>query len=99
MQAQGTDIIPGYRRLQSLFTKMTRTFMASAPLQGPTNSIRMLTTNFNTMAINYLGASTYYAGILGMRPDSPDYLKWVKDALTFMVLPVLKQLLDGNGNS
>lgn len=99
VQAQGVDIIPGYRRLQSLFTKMTRTFIAAAPLQGPADSIRMLTTNFNTMAINYLGASTYYAGIMGIAPDSPDYLKWVKDSLTFMVLPVLKQLLDERGDS
>ncbi len=96
VQAQGLDIIPGYQRLQSLFTKMTRTFMVAAPLQGPDYNIEMLTTNFNTLAINYLGASTYYAGILGMNPDSTEYLKWVKDSLTFMVLPVLKQLLDGN---
>ncbi len=91
--AQGLDIVPGYQRLQSLFTKMTRTFMTAAPLQGPRNSIEMLTTNFNTLAINYLGAGAYYAGILGMTPGSPEYLKWVKESLTFMVLPVLKQLL------
>lgn len=95
VQAKGQDIIPGYLRLQSLFTKMTRTFMTAAPLQGPEKRIEILTTNFNTLAINYLGAGAYYAGILGLKPDSPAYLKWVKESMTFMVLPVLKQLLDG----
>lgn len=98
VQTKGQDIIPGYLRLQSLFTKMTRTFMTAAPLQGPPNSIEMLTTNFNTLAINYLGAGAYYAGILGLKPDSPEYLKWVKESMTFMVLPVLKELLDGGGD-
>ncbi len=98
VQAKGQDIIPGYLRLQSLFTKMTRTFMIATPLQGPQNSIEMLTTNFNTLAINYLGAGAYYASILGLAPDSPEYLKWVKKSMTFMVLPLLKQLLDGRGD-
>jgi len=93
VQAEGPEIIPGYQRIQSLFTKMTRTFMNAAPLNAPTNSIEMLTASFNTLAINYLGASTYYSGILGMESQSPEYLKWVKESLTFMVLPRLKQLL------
>ncbi len=93
VQAEGTEIIPGYQRLQSLFTKMMQTFMKAAPLQGSEASIGMLTTNFNTLAINYLGASTYYAGILGLTPGSAEYLKWVKDAMVFMILPRLKQLL------
>lgn len=93
VQAEGTEIIPGYQRLQSLFTKMMQTFMKAAPLRSSEASIGMLTTNFNTLAINYLGASTYYAGILGLKPGSTEYLKWVKDAMVFMILPRLKQLL------
>ncbi len=91
VQAEGTEIIPGYQRLQSLFTKMMQTFMKAAPLQGSEASIGMLTTNFNTLAINYLGASTYYAGILGLKPGSAEYLKWVKDAMVFMILPMISK--------
>ena len=95
VQAEGPEIIPGYQRIQSLFTNMTRTFINTVPLNAPTHSVEMLTASFNTLAINYLGASTYYSGILGMEPHSPEYLNWVKDSLTFMILPRLKQLLGG----
>ncbi|MFZ2634511.1 MAG: TetR/AcrR family transcriptional regulator [Desulfosalsimonadaceae bacterium] len=95
VQAEGPEIIPGYQRIQSLFTKMTRTFINAAPLNAPTNNVEMLTASFNTLAINYLGASTYYSGILGLEPQSTEYLQWVKDSLTFMILPRLKQLLVG----
>lgn len=93
VQPEETGIIPGYQRIQLLFTKMTQTFMTAAQLQGSKSRIEMLTTNFNTLAINYLGAGTYYAGILGLDPGSPEYVEWVKESLTFMVLPRLKQLL------
>ena len=33
----------------------------------------MLTTSFNTLAINYLGARTYHAGIPGMEPEPSIY--------------------------
>lgn len=95
VQAEGPEIIPGYQRIQSLFTKMTRTFMDAVPLNAPAKTIEMLTASFNTLAINYLGANTYYSGILGMEPQSPEYLQWVKDSLMFVVLPRLKQLLGG----
>jgi AcrR family transcriptional regulator len=95
VQAEGPEIIPGYQRIQALFTKMTRTFMNAAPLNAPANNVEMLTASFNTLAINYLGANTYYSGILGMEPQSPEYLQWVKESLMYMVLPRLKQLLGG----
>jgi AcrR family transcriptional regulator len=98
VQAQGPEIIPGYKRIQSLFTRMTQTFMNEIPLNGPQNHVEMLTASFNTLAINYLGAGTYYAGILGMKPGSAEYLKWVKDSLTFIVLPRLKELLGENAS-
>ena len=69
--------------------------MNAAPLNAPTHNVEMLTAGFNTLAINYLGASTYYSGILGLEPQSPEYLQWVKESLTFMILPRLKQLLVG----
>jgi len=95
VQAGKSEIIPGYDRLLNFFSETTQTFVKAVPLRGTEGDIKMLTTNFNTMAINYLGASDYYAGILGMEPQSPEYLKWVKNSLIFMILPQFKRLLEG----
>jgi AcrR family transcriptional regulator len=91
--AERSEIIPGYHLIQDFFEKTTRTFTQSIPLKGSKQDIEMLTTSFNTLAVNYLGARTYYAGILGMDPTSPQYIKWVKDSLIYMTLPRLRQLL------
>jgi AcrR family transcriptional regulator len=93
VQAKNAEIIPGYQQIQDFFASATHTFTQAIPLNGSKQDIAMLTTSFNTLAINYLGANTYYSGILGMEPQSPEYLKWVKDSLTFIILPRLKQLL------
>ncbi len=94
VQAEGAEIIPGYQMLQDFFLEAAKTLAAEVPLRGTAYDINMLTTNFNTIAINYLGASTYYAGILNLSPQSPEYVKWVKDSLRFMIFPQLKQLID-----
>jgi len=93
VQAEGSDIIPGYQLINDFFKKTAQTFTDAIPLQGSMDDIEHLTTAFNTLAINYLGANTYHASILGKAPQSPEYLKWVKDSLMFMILPRLKQLV------
>jgi len=93
VQAKQSEIIPGYQLLQQFFLDAMQTLIKAVPVKGTKIDIQMLTTNFNTMAINYLGASDYYAGILGIESQSPEYLKWVKDSLTYIILPWLKQLL------
>jgi hypothetical protein len=95
VQAEGIEIIPGYQLLQNFFVDAAQTFVKAIPLKGTDSAIKMLTTNFNTMGINYLGASTYYAGILGMEPQSPEYFQWVKTSLFSMTFPQLNQLLEG----
>lgn len=95
VQAGESEIIPGYGRLLNFFSETAQTFIKAVPVRGTKEDIKMLTTNFNTMVVNYLGASDYYAGILGMEPQSPEYLKWVKDCLIFMILPRFKELLKG----
>ena len=93
MQAEDSEIIPGYQLIQNFFEKTAATFTQKIPLTGSKEDIEKLTSNFNTLAINYLGASTYYAGILGMDPASRQYIKWVNDSLTYITLPRLKKLL------
>lgn len=96
VQAEDAEIIPGYRQIQNFFAKTAKTFTQTIHLNASKRDIEMLTTNFNTLAINYLGAGPYYAGILGMTPGSRQYQQWVKESLIFMILPKLKQLLNVN---
>lgn len=95
VQAENATIIPGYQRIQDFFARTAHTFMQAIPLKGAEHEIKMFTTNFNTLAINYLGADTYYAGIMGMAPGSRAYLEWVKENLMYVFLPQLKQIVDG----
>jgi AcrR family transcriptional regulator len=95
VQPEESPIIPGYQRIQGLFARTSELFQQVSPLQGSPEEIRRFTESFNTLVINYLGAGTYYAGILGMDPRSPDYLQWVKETLMFLFLPRLKKLIRG----
>ena len=95
VQPEDTDIIPGYRKIQNLFARNAETFQETVGLKASFDQIRMFTESFNTLVINYLGAKTYYAGILGMKPQSPEYLQWVKETLMYLFLPRLEQLILG----
>lgn len=95
VQAEQTGIIPGYRLMQSFFSKTTRTFIKAIPLKGDERDIEFFTHSFNTLAINYLAAGAYYASILGLAPGSRAYLNWVKEALIYLFLPRLKQIISG----
>ena len=95
VQPEESAITPGYRQMQGLLTRNTETFRKVAALQSSAREIRMFTESFNTMVINYLGAATYYAGILGMDPRGRTYRRWVKEAILLLFLPRLKQLIRG----
>jgi len=95
VQAEDAEIIPGYLHIQNFFSKTTRTFIKTIPLQGSDRDIAFFTHSFNTLVMNYLAAGTYYASILGLEPGSRGYFNWVKDALIFLFLPRLKQLISG----
>lgn len=95
VQAEGAEILPGYKLIQNFFSKTTDTFIKAIPLQGHQRDIVFFTHSFNTLAINYLAAGNYYASILGLDPGRSDYLKWVKDSLIFLFLPRLKHIISG----
>lgn len=95
VQPEESEVVPAYRQMQRLTVRNTETFRKVATLRGSAREARMFTESFNTLVINYLGASTYYAGILGMNPHGHAYLRWVKETLLFLFLPRLKQLIRG----
>src|SRR6056297_3329871 len=94
-QPEKSAIIPGYQQIQDFFAKTADTFMQTVPLDAAKREIKMFTTNFNTLAINYLGADTYYAGIMGMAPGSREYLEWVKENMMYLFLPQLREIVGG----
>jgi len=96
VQAHESGIIPGYRFIQDLFDRTTQTLKETVPMRASDDDIEMFRRSFNTLVINYLGASYYYAGILGLSPGSRKYMQWVKASLTSLFLPRLKQLIAGD---
>jgi AcrR family transcriptional regulator len=96
VQPEESAIIPGYEQMQRLLTWNTETFRKVAALRSSPREIRMFTESFNALVINYLGAATYYAGILSMNPRSPAYRRWVKETLQLLFLPRLRQLIRGD---
>ena len=95
VQAEDHDVIPGYERIRDFFAKTKQNFKDAIPMRGTDDDIDMFLNSFNTLAINYLAAGTYYASILGIAPGSRQYLKWVKKTMMFMLLPRLKHIISG----
>jgi len=99
VQAQDADTIPGYQAIQVFFDQTTRLLKNLVPVRSAESDIEKFTQNFNTLALSYIGAKSYYAGILGMSPRSREYKEWVKGALMDLLLPRLKQLMYGKGST
>jgi AcrR family transcriptional regulator len=99
VQSEEHDVIPGYERVRDFFAKTKQTFKNAIPMLGTAGDIEMFINSFNTLAINYLGAGPYYAGILGLKPGSRQYLKWVKETMMFVFLPQLKQIISGENKN
>ncbi|MBW2562127.1 MAG: TetR/AcrR family transcriptional regulator [Deltaproteobacteria bacterium] len=93
VQADKSQPIPGYLVLQIFFDRSMPLFKQTSSARATDREIEKFVHNFNTLVINYLGAGAYYAGILGMAPDSPEYKDWVKENLMSLFLPLLKQLV------
>jgi AcrR family transcriptional regulator len=96
VQAQDAEAIPGYQAIQTFFERTIAFLKDRVRLQASDRDIEMFRQGFNTLALSYLGAQSYYAGILGMEADSREYEKWLKDMLMALFLPRLKQLMAGN---
>jgi AcrR family transcriptional regulator len=94
-QPEDSEIVPGYSQMQRLVTQHTEMLRNVAAHRSSTREIRMYIESFNALVINYLGAATYYAGILRMNPRGPAYRRWVKETLHLLFLPRLRQLIRG----
>ena len=93
VQAQDTEIFPGYQAIRTFFKQTITLLKDRLPIQASDRDIEIFRQSFNTLALSYLGASSYYAGILGMDANSREYEEWIRDMLMDLFLPRLKQLL------
>ena len=89
------EAIPGYQAIRTFFERTMAFLKDRIPMQASDRDIEFYRQGFNTLALSYLGAQSYYAGILGMDADSSEYEKWLKDMLMALFLPRLKQLISG----
>ena len=94
-QPEDSEIVPGYSQMQRLVTRHTEMLRNVAAHRSSTREIRMYIESFNALVINYLGAATFYAGILRMNPRGRAYRRWVKETLHLLFLPRLRQLIRG----
>jgi AcrR family transcriptional regulator len=98
VQAQDADTIPGYQAIQTFFNQSTQLLKSLVSMQATDSDIEKFTQSFNTLAMSYMGAKSYYAGLLGIPANSRQYKKWVKEMLMDLFLPRLKQLMFNNEN-
>jgi AcrR family transcriptional regulator len=95
VQAKGSQVVPGYRIMQKFFNRSVPHFKKTSSARATDNEIENFSHNFNTLVVNYLGADAYYAGVLGLEPNSPEYRRWVKENLIALFMPHLKRLIRG----
>ncbi|GAB6096445.1 hypothetical protein JCM14469_26980 [Desulfatiferula olefinivorans] len=70
-----------------------KTFQEKIPYTAPDEDVRRFVYSFTVVVTNYLGASSTYAQILGISPNSQTYRDWVKETLMFIFLPRLRKIM------
>ncbi len=96
LSQEDAQSIPGYDHLTQLLsgTRADAENTNALPFDKD-SSVRFLE-SFNALLIHYLGSGPAEARLLGFEPDSPAYLKWVKDTVMVVFLPGLEKALDGH---
>lgn len=87
--------VPGYEQIPDFFARTRNTFNEKISVRVSDEEVRRYVDSFNTLLVSYLGAGSCYASILGMKPDSRNYLTWVKETLMFLFLSKLKKMVYG----
>jgi AcrR family transcriptional regulator len=92
-QVDSLEAIPGYQHLINLLTQTREASRKSLPVEIDFRDIARFNDTFNTLVINYVGASSLQAGALGVDPDSSEYRAWVKDTLLFIMVPAMEKMI------
>ena len=92
-QVDNLETIPGYHHLINLLTRTREYSRKAFPVEVDSRDFGRYSDTFNTLIINYVGASSLQAGTLGIEPDSSEYREWVKDTLMFIMVPVMEKMM------
>ncbi len=92
-QVNKPEIIPGYHHLITLMARARETFRQAFQVEVDPKDLGRFADIFLTLIIHYVGASSLPAGTLGVEPESPEYLTWVKQTLMFIMVPVLEKMM------
>ena len=85
--------LPGYNHLSALFAD-TQKDLETIVLKGmlPSSDVRRIHTSMNILIMHYMGSGAFSTEMLGLPPKSDEYLKWVKDTIFLVFLPVFKAM-------
>lgn len=92
IQPKENKAIPSHKMLQNFFVQSFPLIKKISSTKATETEIKIFQYTFNILAINYLGARSFYAAILGLDPASSEYDLWVKQNMVSALLPLLKQL-------
>lgn len=87
------DDIPGLPLLIEFIAKFMEIFQENISVNISTGEIGKLVYSFSALLINYLGAGSSYATVLGMEINSPEYRNWVKDTMNLLFLPLIQKMI------
>ena len=90
--------IPGLPLLVDFVARFMDSFQENIPVQVTGDEVGKMVYSFSALLINYLGAGSSYATVLGMDVNSEDYRGWVKDTLKLLYLPLLRKMILGREN-
>jgi AcrR family transcriptional regulator len=82
-------MVPGYQLIQDIFNMWANGFGRSPRFKIKPEQTRSFLRCISLVMINLIGAREYHAEIQGMDPKSDEYLRWVKNQIMFIALPVL----------
>lgn len=90
---ENTQSIPGYDDLANIMISVQEDVEKANILLFDSQTLVRYLVSLYALFNYYLGSGTAVARHLGFEPDSPEYLKWVKETMMFVFLSILKQSL------
>lgn len=86
--------IPGYENVKNFLSDRDAVAHNTAMLVFDKDSMSKFQESFTALIFHFFGFAAPQARVLGLEPDSPEYLKWVKETMLFIFVPVVEKALN-----
>ena len=87
---------PGLHYIRRHMDQVQKTLQTTIPVQLPQEEVRTFIHCFDNMVISFIGARSSHARVLGLKPDSPEYRKWLKKSFMELFRPWLIKIVLAN---